>query len=91
LQIDHVNGDPADNRLENLRLATHQQNLCNKRRGRNNSGLKGVYLRPNGKFTASVAFNQRSFYLGCFDTAGEAHAAYAFAAARLHGEFARAA
>ena len=43
--IDHINGDGLDNRKENLRFATHSQNLANTGRSKvNTSGYKGVHL-----------------------------------------------
>src|ERR1700733_11337823 len=41
-EIDHINGNPSDNRLSNLRIVTHGQNLQNAKLQRNNSlGIKG--------------------------------------------------
>lgn len=41
--IDHINGDKADNRIANLRVATHSQNHCNtKARSDNRTGLKNI-------------------------------------------------
>lgn len=90
-EIDHINCDPADNRLCNLRLATSSQNKCNSRRPINNkSGFKGVYYnRRLGRFGAQIAINKKHKWLGLFDTAEAAHAAYCQAASNLHGEFAR--
>src|SRR5262245_33505102 len=42
--IDHVNGNPSDNRIVNLRLATRTQNNANSRRRPNTSGFKGVHF-----------------------------------------------
>src|SRR5262249_8878082 len=88
-QIDHINGDRADNRIINLRPATHTENMRNRCRHRNgSSGFKGVY-RERGKWCARITIRAgRRLYLGRFDTPEEAHAAY-FAAAQKHfGEFA---
>jgi hypothetical protein len=87
--IDHVDGDPANNRLSNLRRATRAQNNWNRRRNpRFRSRLRGV--RPRGKrWVASIAVNGRSIFLGQFDSAADAYFAYARAARRYHGDFAR--
>ncbi|WLB49224.1 HNH endonuclease [Bradyrhizobium ottawaense] len=91
--IDHINGDSTDNRLSNLREATPSQNLANAgRRATSRSGFKGVsWFKPRSKWRARVVKNGRVQYLAYFDTAHEAHAAYAAAASNIHGEFARAA
>lgn len=87
--VDHFNGDPSDNRLANLREANPQQNSANSRINANNTtGYKGVgrYL-SGGRFYARIRHMGVVRHLGIFDTAGEAHAAYAAAAIRLHGDF----
>lgn len=85
--VDHINGDPTDDRIANLREATQQQNLVNMRyRGNTVSGLKGV-VPHRKKWHAHLSGK----YIGTFATAEEAHAAYMAEATRLHGEFARAA
>jgi hypothetical protein len=86
--IDHANGIPLDNRFSNLRPATQSQNMAN-RRGSRPAGMKGVIPRPSGRFCSVVTCNGKPHYLGTFDTAEEAHAAYAAKAAILHGNFAR--
>lgn len=89
--LDHRDGDPSNNRIENLRPATHAQNLKNQRRPSNNtSGYKGVSFRPERmKYRASIRVAGRQMFLGHFDTAEAAHSAYADAARREYGEFAR--
>jgi hypothetical protein len=85
--IDHINGDPSDNRIANLRVATPGQNLANsKRRADNSSGFKGVALQSNGRNWRAHFGGQ---YLGSFSTKEEAHAAYRRAATAAVGEFAR--
>lgn len=89
--IDHVNGDKSDNRIANLREATMAQNKMNVCAPRTNkSGFKGVSWNSDaGKWMAYIRAAGKSYNLGRFDTPEAAHAAYAEAAARLHGEFAR--
>lgn len=50
IQIDHINVDRNDNRIENLRIANNKQNNCNKKLQKNNkSGYKGVKYYPEGR------------------------------------------
>jgi hypothetical protein len=90
LGLDHVNGERADNRINNLRLATPAQNAKNMRkREGTTSTYKGVsWHRKSGKWQAQIRVDGRSMYLGCHDSQLDAHLAYCAAAARLHGEFA---
>jgi hypothetical protein len=90
--IDHINGDRADNRIENLRVATRLENNRNvKRHADNASGFKGVSLhKRTQRYRSEITLAGRKRYLGLFDTPEEAHAAYCAAAETLHGEFARA-
>lgn len=89
--IDHKNLDGADNRLSNLREASHTQNLanCPKREG-TLMEFKGVArVRQSGRYAARIRANGKLIHLGCFDTPEEAHAAYCRAASTHFGEFAR--
>jgi HNH endonuclease/AP2 domain len=88
--IDHINGNPADNRIANLREASRSQNQANSglRLG-NRSGLKGISRKPYGTWSAQIFYQGTKHYLGTFATPEEAHAAYREAARRLFGEFAR--
>ena len=91
LEVDHINGVVGDNRYENLRLATHQQNTSNQRQHKNKKGLKGTWLTEYGKrWGARIAPNGKAIHLGYFDTEIDAHRAYCAAAKKYHGEFARA-
>jgi hypothetical protein len=89
--VEHRDLDKTNNKLHNLRPATHSQNMCNTR-SRNLSGLKGVY--DTGKklakpYTASITVDRKGINLGYFSTKEEAHKAYCEAAAKYHGKFAR--
>ncbi|MCP4645840.1 MAG: HNH endonuclease [bacterium] len=87
--VDHKNGKTGDNRIANLRAATHGQNMTNGPVYKSNKlGLKGVAKHAGGKFVANVYHNGKQHYLGLFMTAAQARRAYLAAAKRLHGEFA---
>ena len=85
--LDHINCDPADNRISNLREASNIQNRANARPEKGRL-LKGVTL-CKGRWQAQIKHLGQNHYLGRFDTAEEANAAYAAKAAEFHGEFAR--
>jgi HNH endonuclease/AP2 domain len=89
--VDHKNTVYADNRWDNLRETTQQQNTFNqKRRSTNTSGFKGVYRSKSRRmWVAQININGRSTYLGSFDRASAASLAYAEAATEHYGEFAR--
>lgn len=90
LQIDHIDRNPRNNQLSNLRKATQTQNNANtKIRADNVSGFKGVQLIPSsGKWRARVRDKDGQRHLGCFDTPLEASKAYEHEARKLFGEFA---
>lgn len=76
-QIDHINGNKADNRLSNLRDVDASVNQLNWHVPAPNgtTGLTGVYLK-RGKFGARIRVDGRLFYLGVYGSAPEAHAKY---------------
>jgi hypothetical protein len=66
--IDHIDGNPRNNNIQNLREATHQQNSFNtKLRKDNTSGFKGVsFNKVSNKWVAQATLNQVNYYLGLF-------------------------
>lgn len=90
-EIDHRNGNGYDNRRSNLRFATHVQNQQNRRHQINStSDFKGTTRRADtGKWRARIIVSGHRLALGNFDTAIEAGEAYAEAARKHFGEFAR--
>lgn len=84
-EIDHINGDASDNRIENLREATRGQNAQNLAMSpKNTSGYRGVCWDPvNGKWCAQIHAG-RHVKLGRFDTLEAANSAYLKAKQKLH-------
>lgn len=72
--IDHINGNPADNRIKNLRSVTHAENMKNvKLRSDNKSGVVGVFWETRaGKWCARIEVNGSVKSLGYYDDKEEA-------------------
>jgi hypothetical protein len=90
-QIDHINCNKSDNRIENLREATNGQNHANTK-SKNKLGFKGIGFKPklkNKPYTAKIRHNKKNIHIGCYATPEEAFEAYKIMAKKLHGEFAR--
>ncbi len=87
-EIDHINLDPCDNRIVNLRDADRSQNECNKTvRSDNKIGIKGVhYDNERKKWQMQIKFKDKKL-MKRFDTLEEAKIAYQEAAIELHGDF----
>lgn len=89
--IDHINGDPWDNRRCNLRECTHTENMRNRKPHRGTkSGFKGVRIIDRKcRYAAAITCDGKLHHIGTFADPEEAARAYDEAATRLHGEFAR--
>ena len=75
-QLDHINGDKADNRINNLREVTNRENAINRVAHREGDKLPGTRKLFNGTYAANVFFKIRQYHLGVFKTEIEAHKAY---------------
>lgn len=70
-QIDHINGNRLCNHIDNLRIATNQENCQNRIKA------KGYYWHnPNNKWKATITVNNKHIHLGYFSTEAEARQAY---------------
>lgn len=89
-QIDHINRNTFDNRIENLRPATSTQNMSN--RGifvNNKSGCKGVcWHKRLKKWQVSVGVNKKQRHIGYFDDFELAELVALEARDKFHGKFA---
>lgn len=85
--VDHINGQRSDNRIDNLRDVSRKVNLENQREAKNNrsTGLLGAYFdRRKNRFYSRISVDNKSVNLGYHPTAEAAHAAYIEAKRRLH-------
>lgn len=92
LQVDHISGNPLDNRRKNLRICTPLDNSRNRPiRSDNLTGYKGVSYRARvNKYIARISPHPgERIFLGQFNTPQDAAAAYDRAAVLYHGEYAR--
>lgn len=88
--LDHVNHDPSDNRIANLREASHAENVyngCGPKPGQ--SGFRGVVWHSRDRvWQARIRRDGHRVSLGTYRTASDAANAYDIEARRLHGRFA---
>lgn len=82
--IDHINGNPADNRIANLRDVPQMVNVQNQRTSRAASGLIGAQRFADGVWRARIKVNGKYRHIGLYDTPEEAHRAYIAAKRKLH-------
>lgn len=85
--VDHIDRNPKNNRLDNLRICTSSQNSMNRKYKSYASGYKGVHFHK-GKWRARIHHEKQEIHLGYFETAEIASKAYKEAAKLYHGEFA---
>lgn len=90
-EIDHIDGNPSNNKIENLRAALRIENGKNKKLSKNNtSGVSGVVWNlKNKKWYARIICNKKFIHLGCFDDFIDAVIARKKAQQKYFGEWAR--
>lgn len=88
--VDHINGNTRDNRLDNLRAATQQQNIWNSRPPRKNGTTPRGVVKKGDRFEAGIKQSGKWTYLGTYNTEAEASAAYQAESKKRRGAFYRA-
>lgn len=90
LQMDHIDGNKTNNRIDNLREVTSQQNAFNRKFSKNTSGVKGVtWSKEKMKWVVQITVDRKCKHLGYYDDLKEAKAAAIAGRDELHGDFAR--
>lgn len=88
--IDHINHNGLDNRISNLRVCSHSENMQHRKVGVKGSSIyKGVSLnKRDNLYYSAIKNNKITYYLGCFKKEIEAAACYDNYAKIFHGDFA---
>jgi len=88
--IDHIDGDPLNNKIKNLRKCTVSQNNQNRKiNKKSKSGIKGVHwYKQTRRWRASIKLNGKEFHLGYFHDKEVAAQIVRIKRLELHGEFA---
>jgi hypothetical protein len=87
--IDHIDRNPMNNKIENLRPATFCENSWNRSKNTNNkSGVKGVWINPKGKHVVQVGFKRKNYHVGTYDNIQDAVQARVTFVENLHREYA---
>lgn len=74
-ELDHIDGNPTNNNISNLRACTHSENMRNlpvHRKGK----LPGAHRERSGNWRAHMTYNGKTLYLGMFSTMEAAHEAF---------------
>jgi len=89
-QTDHINHNTLDNRIDNLRICTHQENAMNRKpRSNTSSKYKGVsWHKQMKKWLVHITVKKKIIHIGYFHNEIFAALAYNAAAEKYFGNFA---
>lgn len=71
LQSNHIDGNPDNNRLDNLEYVSARENNTH-----NKNTTTGTYKCKGGKYSSTIRLNGKHYHLGMYETQDEAHEAY---------------
>jgi HNH endonuclease len=75
-QIDHINGNRSDNRIDNLRIVSQRTNMQNQVRHREGRLIGATWMPNEKKWISRITIDKKTVSLGYFQTEQEAHEAY---------------
>lgn len=87
--IDHIDGNTKNNAWENLRPASVSENNRNRRQNAGRQYLGAHWNSQQSEWRAEIQVGRKKVFLGAYQSAQEAAAAFDFAAVRKSGHFAR--
>ena len=79
MDIDHINGNKIDNRIDNLRIVTHRVNMQNRKKHRAGRLVGASYRKGHNDWRSDIVIDKTSIWLGYYKTEQEAHEAYKIA------------
>ena len=74
--VDHINNNPLDNRLENLQLISHRENLSKDKKNKSSKYTGVSWDKTANKWRSQIRIENTRIYLGCFADEHDAHLAY---------------
>jgi hypothetical protein len=74
--IDHIDGNPLNNHISNLRESTYRENSQNRKTHREGRLYGCFYQKLSNKWIAQIRLNGKQCHIGSFKTELEAHNAY---------------
>jgi hypothetical protein len=89
-EVDHMNGNKADNRWANLRVVSSKMNKENRRdvtKRKSRGRLLGATPLPSGRWAAYITHNYKNHFIGTYDTEEEAHNGYLQRKREIHAGF----
>ena len=82
--IDHINGNEIDNRMENLRLVTNRGNQQNQKVHRGGQLCGSGFYKRTGKYRTNIQISGKRIHLGYYNTEQEAHRSYRIACRHIN-------
>ena len=79
MDIDHINGNKIDNRIDNLRIVTHRVNMQNRKTHRAGRLVGATYLKERNYWRSDIRIDKKNITIGYYKTEQEAHKAYRIA------------